>query len=146
MGMLLANKLVNLTNSAFYQLQLYFSVSIITLHGKNDSSCEKEAGYPVNSVMTNFRAKVTNSIAKATNSIAKVTNSTANGTNSVAKVTNSITKVTNSTVMLHSQGGFVFSITTPVIPSCVLAFFSDPYSPSLIHLASTTYAPSLLSK
>jgi len=45
--------------STFYQFQLSFSVSSITLHGENDLSCEKEAGFPVNSVMTNFHAKAT---------------------------------------------------------------------------------------
>jgi len=67
-----------LTKSAFYQLQLSFSASSIALHGENDSPCEKEAGYSVNSIMTNFRAK-------AMNSKAKVTNSIANGMNSIAK-------------------------------------------------------------
>ena len=111
----LANQL--LTNSAFYKLQLSISVSSIILHGKNDSPCEKEAGYPVNSVMTNFRAKAMNSIAKATNSIAKVRNSiakamnsTANRTNSIAKVTTSIAKMTNSiakTSKLQSLKGHI---------------------------------------
>jgi len=63
-----------------------FSVSNITLHGENDSPCEKEAGYPVNSVMKNFHAKVTNLIAKVTNLKAKAMNS-------IAKVTNSISKI-----------------------------------------------------
>jgi len=42
------------------------------------------AGFPVNSVMTNFRAKVTYLVAKTANSIAKVMNSFAKVTNSIA--------------------------------------------------------------
>jgi len=41
---------------------------VLTLHGENDSPCEKEVGYPVISAKMNFRAIAMNSIAKATNS------------------------------------------------------------------------------
>jgi len=43
-------------------------------HGKNASPCEKEAGYPVNSVMPNFHAKAMNLITKVTNSFIKAIN------------------------------------------------------------------------
>jgi len=37
----------------------------------------------------------------------------------------------------ESKEGFVVYITTPVIPSCFMAFFSDPYSPfAIFHYTS----------
>jgi len=64
---------------------------VLTLHCENDSPCEKETGYPVNSAKTNFRAKATNSIAKATNLIARVTNLIAKVTKSNCKTRKMVT-------------------------------------------------------